>query len=225
MNDLAIVIFSCDNNEELWPVWYHCVNKYWSNHPNIYLLTETKSSDLFKTISCPYELNKWTVRIRESLNIIKEKKIIFICDDCFIKEPVNIDKLNKCIEILDKEESLASINFELAFDPNDKDTIYDGFKEKTKESLFILSLLSGIWKKKALIDILSVKDIDPWTLEDDQNTLNYKFYQTDKEKVISWFRDEPYSFAALYRGKWNKDIIDFLNKENISIDLDKKGFY
>ena len=225
MNDLAIVIFSCDNNEELWPVWYHCVNKYWSNHPNIYLLTETKSSDLFKTISCPYELDKWTVRIRESLNIIKEKKIIFICDDCFIKEPVNIDKLNRCIEILDKEENLASINFELAFDPNDKDTIYDGFKEKTKESAFILSLLSGIWKKKALIDILSVKDIDPWTLEDDQNTLNYKFYQTDKEKVISWFRDEPYSFAALYRGKWNKDIIDFLNKENISIDLDKKGFY
>ncbi len=225
MNDLAIVIFSCDNNEELWPIWYHCINKYWKDHPNIYLLTETKSSDLFKTISCPYSLDKWTVRIRESLNIMKEQKIIFICDDCFIKENVNIDKLNKCIEILDKEKDLASINFELSFDQNDKDTKYDGFKEKTKESLFILSLLCGIWKKKALIDILSIKDTNPWILEDEQNTLDYKYYQLDKEKVISWFRDGPYEFAALYRGKWSKDIIDFLKKENLEIDLNKKGFY
>ena len=145
MNDLAIVIFSCDKNEELWPICHHFINKYWPNHPNIYLLTESVKSPLFNTISIPYELDKWTIRIRESLKTIKENKVIFICDDCFINDTVNINKLEECMNILDKEEDLANINFELAFDQNDKDTIYYGYKEKTEQSLFILSLLCGIW--------------------------------------------------------------------------------
>ena len=100
MNDLAIVIFSCDKNEELWPICHHFINKYWPNHPNIYLLTESVKSPLFNTISIPYELDKWTIRIRESLKTIKENKVIFICDDCFINDTVNINKLEECMNIL-----------------------------------------------------------------------------------------------------------------------------
>ena len=86
MNDLAIVIFSCDKNEELWPICHHFINKYWPNHPNIYLLTESVKSPLFNTISIPYELDKWTIRIRESLKTIKEKKVINIYNNYIIKK-------------------------------------------------------------------------------------------------------------------------------------------
>lgn len=224
MNDLAIVIFSCDKNEELWPIFRTLLNKYWPNHPKAYLLTETKSSSLFGTIVYNYDLQYWTLRIRECLKLIDKTKVIFICDDVFLNAPVNIKKLNKCIELLDNNPNLASINFEMFYDPKDIDTKYYGFRQKTPNSLFVLSFLCGIWNKDKLIDLLSVKVCDPWTLEDDQNYKDYDYYIVSEEKVLSWFRDGPYEMGALYRGKWNKDVVKFLEEENIKVDFDKKGF-
>lgn len=83
MDNLAVVIFSCDKNEELWPIFNKCLNKYWKNHPKVYLLTETMQYPYFETINYNYDINHWSTRIRHSLNDILEDNIIFICDDCF----------------------------------------------------------------------------------------------------------------------------------------------
>ena len=58
MDDLAIVIFSCDKNEELWPIFYKCLNKYWANHPKAYLLTETIPCSLFETINYDFDVEE-----------------------------------------------------------------------------------------------------------------------------------------------------------------------
>ena len=78
MNDLAVVCYSCDKNEEVWPIYKKCIDKYWPNHPNIYLLNETKKCDYMNTICYDYDLDHWTIRIRKSLEQIKEeeKKIL-----------------------------------------------------------------------------------------------------------------------------------------------------
>ena len=224
MNDLAIVVFSCDKNEELWPVIRTLLDKYWTDHPKAYLLTETKSSPLFETIVYNYELQYWTLRIRECLKLIDASKVLFICDDVFLNAPVNMEKLNKCIELLNNNSNLASINLETFYDQNDVNTIYPGFRKKTPNSLFVLSFLCGIWDKDKLIDLLSDKICDPWTLEDDQNYKDYDYYIVTDDKVLSWFRDGPYEMGAIYRGKWNKDVVEFLEKENIKVDFSKRGF-
>ncbi len=51
MDDLSIVVFSSDVNEELWPIFHYYLNKYWPNHPRAYLLTESKHSSDFITSS------------------------------------------------------------------------------------------------------------------------------------------------------------------------------
>ena len=222
MDDLAIVCFSCDKNEEVWPTFKILLDRYWENHPKTYLLTETLNSPLMETINYDYPLNKWTKRIYKSLKDIKENKIIFICDDCFLDNYVNIEKLKKCLEIL--KDNVAYINLELSFDQNDGICEYEGFKKKMPNSSFKLSLLCGLWDKYKLMDILSVNECSPWALEADQIINGYDVYQVDKVKVLSWFRDGPKQCGAKYAGKWALELPEFLKKENITMNLEKKGF-
>ncbi len=222
MNDLAIVCFSCDKNDEVWPTFMTCLDKYFPNHPKTYLFTETKYSPLMITINHNYDLNHWTTRIYKSLEDIPESKIIFICDDCFLDNYVNLEKLKKCYDIV--KDNVAYVNLELSFDPNDADCEYPGFKKKTPWSSFRLSLLCGLWDKSKLMDILSTKDCNPWILEGEQIIKNYDVYQVADEKALSWFRDGPKQCGAKYSGKWALELPEFLKKEGIVMDLEKKGF-
>ena len=224
MDDLAIVCFSCDLNDEVWPTFMTCLNKYWPNHPTTYLFTESLNSPLMKTINHDLELDKWTTRMYLSLQDIAEEKILFICDDCFLDNYVNLKKFRECYDLLDKDDNIAYINLELSFDPNDLDCDYIGFKKKGPDSSFKLSLLCGLWDKKKLMNILNLMESNPWKLEATQNILQYDVYQVDKEKALSWFRDGPKQCGAKYSGRWAKTLPAFLEKEGIEMDLLKKGF-
>ena len=128
MEDFAIVIFSCDKNDDLWPIFNHCLNKYWKDHPTTYMFTETKKCDYFKTINYNYPLNKWSLRMRKSLNDVKEKKVLFICDDIFIKGKINHKKLKEALELL--KDDIACIQFELSVSKYDVKTEHKGFRRK-----------------------------------------------------------------------------------------------
>ena len=190
MNDLAIVCFTCDNNEELWPTFYTCLEKYWPNHPQVYLLTETLNYPNMKTINYNYDLDHWTTRIYKSLEEIKENNILFICDDCFLNAPVNIEKLEQALLLL--KENVACINLELSFLEEDEDSPFEGFKFKPVGAPCRLSFLCGLWNREKLINILNKKSCSPWELEDSQNTEGYDIYQVSDIKILSWFRDGPY---------------------------------
>ena len=223
MDDFGIVVFSCDKNEEVWPVFKHCLDKYWKHHPNTYLLTETKRSKDINTICKNYELNKWTRRIRESLAEIPEKNVLFICDDCFLNQPVNIIKLNQSIDLLN-HDNVACVQYEVSGDPYDIDCEYLGFKKKTPQSRYVVSFLCGIWEKDKLIDVLEGES-NPWDLEWRQVSKGYDYYQVANSKVLSWYRDGLGDNAALRQGKWMPGIKDFLGEENLVVDLSKKGIW
>ena len=219
LEDFAIVVFSCDKNDDVWPVFYRCLNKYWPDHPKTYLLNETKKYSNFD-----YDLDHWTKRIRESLEMIPYSKILFICDDCFLNAPVNVDKLQDGLKLLDRKNA-ACVNLEILYDYTDIETGIKGFKKKTTgKRNFLLNLLCGLWNKDVLIDILSYKDCNPWLVEKEQNHKGYDYYQTVYDKVLSWFRDTPGLGASIRFGKWSHDVECFAKQENIIIDFSKKGF-
>ena len=224
MDDLSIVVFSTDNNEELWPIFHHYLEKYWPNHPRTYLLTESKHSSLFITIGINIPFERWSARIREALKIIPDSRVLFISDDCFLNTIVNISKLDRSCNILN-DEMVANINFELSSEISDKDSNFLGFKIKDKSSSNRLSFLCGIWNRHALIDILSEKDATPWDLENMQDMKNYTSYVVSDEKILSWFNDVPNGSGACVRGKWIKEVQNFLIQDGLQVDFSKKGFY
>ena len=41
MTQIKILVASCDKNEDLFAPFKYCIEKYWSNHPEIIYSTET----------------------------------------------------------------------------------------------------------------------------------------------------------------------------------------
>ena len=131
-------------------------------------------------------------------------------------------KLKRSIEIIDT--GVAGINFELSVDPNDAETRYKGFKDKTINSQYKISFLCGIWDKNKLGELL-FRETDPWDLESAQDTRGLKFMQVSDEKIISWFNDQLYGCGAVRQGYWNDYVEDFFRKELMTMDFSKRGYF
>ena len=218
---MIILVLSCDKNEDIFEPFYKCMEKYWVNHPKIIYATETIRNPYYETICINEPLEKWTKRIRQTLDKINEDKILLMIDDCFIRNYVDTERVKYAESIL--KGNIALINFEKSFDSNDIDTIFNGFKKRNHPSEYELSLLCGMWQKSALKQILK-EDSDPWQVEYKQNTCNYTYLINSGDYIIDfgYYYMQP---ANLLKGKWCKEIIPFFEKEGIVIDYEKRGFY
>ena len=217
---MVILVLSCDKNEDIFYPFYHCMEKYWKNHPEVIYATETIKNPFYKTISFNEPLEKWTKRIRKTLKEIKDEKILLINDDCFITEQVNLKRIKYLEENL--RGNIAAINMETSWDQKDEDTNLTDIKKRTRGSSYELSLLCGLWQKNKLLKVLE-KDSNPWEVEYKQETKGFDYYINGKKSPISW-GSKPFLPMGLVKGKWTRNIISFFEKEGIKIDYEKRGF-
>lgn len=217
---MKILVCSCDKNEDIFYIFYHCMEKYWKNHPEIIYATESIKNPYYKTISYNIPLENWTTRIRKTLEEINDDKILLMIDDCFIRN--NVDE--KRIEyIKDKlTGNIAMFNFEKSFDVNDEKTDIEGFKKRKHGSSYEVSLLCGLWQKEKLIKILE-RNTNPWEIELKQKNYGFDFYINSEDYIIDWGY-KTFKPAGLFKGKWCKEVVPFLEKEGIKIDYEKRGF-
>lgn len=217
---MKILVLSCDKNIDIFEAFHHCIEKYYKDHPEIIYATESKTNPYYKTICKNYPLNKWSRRIRETLKEINDSEILLMIDDIFIREKVD----SKRIEYLRKKlkGNIAMFNFEKSFDSNDKESDIDGFKLRPKGSAYELSLMCGLWDKDKLIDILE-KDSDPWSIEYRQDTKGYDYYINSGNYIINWGY-ETWKPVGLFKGKWCRKTVEFLENEGIEMDYEKRGF-
>ena len=211
---MKILVLSCDKNEDLWYPFHHCIEKYWKNHPEIIYATETLQNPYYKTISKNYPLEIWTKRIRETLNEIDDDIILTIIDDEFIRNPVDIERIEYLKDKI--KDNIAAFYFEKSFDENDIETDIEGMKRRHHGSS------CGIWQKDKLINILS-RDSDPWDVEIHQDNKGYDFYINSGDYIIDWGYI-TWIPTGVFKGKWCKNVIPFFEKEGVEIDYEKRGF-
>lgn len=219
---MVIVVFSCDKNNDLWEPFYHCMEKYYPNHPKIIYKTEQIDNPYYETISKNYPMSEWTKGIRKTLDEIDDDLILFMADDMFIRKPVDKKRIDYTVEMIKQLPNAACFNYEKSFDSTDLTTNIEGFKKRNKGSLYEVSLMCGLWKKEALSKILSV-DCSPWDIECNNNGYGYEFYINSEDFIIDWGY-ETWKHAGIKQGKWCREAKDFFDKEGIKIDYEKRGF-
>lgn len=217
---MVIVVSSCDKNEDIFYAFYHCMEKYWKEHPEIIYVTETVKNPYYKTINKNYPIELWTKRMREALEEIEDKHVLLMADDLFIREKVDTKRLKEADKLV--KDNVALVNLEKCFNENDKE-VAPGFKMRTKGSAYELSLMCGIWDREKLIHVLE-KDIDCWSIEYGQDTKGYDYLINGGDFIIN-FGYEYMKHCGLKKGKWCREVIPFFEKENIDIDYMKRGFY
>jgi len=217
---MKILVLSCDNNEDLWEPFHHCIEKYWPEHPEVIYSTETKANPYYKTICVNYSLNNWSNRIKSTLSVINDNKILIMVDDVFIRQKVDTDRIDYILPKL--KDNIACFNFEKSFDKNDIITDIKDFKLRNHGAPYEVSIMCGLWDKNKLIDILG-DNRTPWDVELKPITYNYDFYTNSGDYIMYWGYKYG-NWAGIKRGKWCKEVVPFFEKENIKVDYTKRGF-
>ena len=217
---MVIVVCSCDKDKDLFYPFYHCMEKYYTNHPKIIYVTETIKNPYYETICKNYPLEQWTRRIRETLQEIPDNEILLMIDDIFIRRPVDNKRIDYARANL--KGNIACFNFEKVFNPNDKESGLNGWKIRQKGSEYELSIMCGLWDKEKLIHILE-KDSDPWSVEYNKDTKGYDYLINSEDYIIDWGY-KTFNPVGVCKGKWAREIVDFFKKEGIKIDYEKRGF-
>ena len=218
---MKIVVFSCDSCVDTFDAFHHCIEKYYPNHPEVIYITETIKNPYYKTICKNYPVELWSKKIREALKEIDDNKILLMTDDNFIRQPVDIERINYVEDNL--KGNIAMFNFEKSFDINDKECEYIGFKKKNLDGIAVNSIMCGMWQKDKLINVLNIT-CKPWEIERLNIAFDYDYYINSGDFII----DIGYKFQqpfAITKGKWAREVVPFLEKEGIKINYEKRGFY
>jgi hypothetical protein len=215
-NDVSILVLSCDKYEVCWDPFFKLKEKYWKCDYPVYIATETKDCVRAKALKFT---GSWTSRIRRSLEQIPTKYVIIMCEDFFIRRPVDQKRIDYCVDHFDQDT--ATFSFETPYAqtlPSDK----TGFKLKPNRSPYLMSCQPSIWNRRILIEFLS-KDMTPWEWEMQRISSPYKFYiNSDKLIIDVGYNDEQgrHRLYGVVKGEWYlRDVEPLFKKEGINVDL------
>ena len=218
---MTIIVLSCSKNEETFAPFRHCLEKYYPNHPEVIYFTDGIVNPYYKTIVVPHDLEHWTTGLREFLSQIDDEQVLLMIDDCFIRKPVDEERIKKASKLL--KGNIACMNFELTFDVTDEFTDYKGWFKRQKGSMFEVSLMCGLWNRHKLMKVIE-RDCDPWTIELEQDSCGFEYWINADDFIIDWgYR--TFKPCGIVKGKWTKECKEFFDKEGLIVDYSKKGFY
>lgn len=217
---MKILVASCDKNKDLFEPFHHCLEKYWPNHPEVIYSTETIKNPYYKTICKNYSIEKWTTRIKETAREIDDRYILLMCDDIFLIDYVDDFKVNSLIKYFDK--NTASINLHKSGDPNNI-KIDELVSERSEKGNYKTSVMCSLWKKWKLLKVFNW-DADPWKFETANIHRGYRYLSVN-DLILKWGYNWKGDIFGVYRGKWVKKTVNFLNKEGLNIDYSKRGYY
>ena len=213
----SVLVMSCDGYSDLWEPFFKLFNKYWDCPYTVYLGTENKNyTNALKSTGL------WTKRLRENLEKIDTKYVIFMLDDFFLRKQVDNKRIEAIIEQF--KDDIAVFNLEMGYDKTDSFCLLEGFKTRSKRANYLCSCQPSIWDREKLLGYLQ-KDMTPWQWETQMLQTEWKHYINYGELIFDigyYLHRKPW---GIVQGKWARECVDLFKKENIEVDYEKRGFY
>lgn len=207
----SILVLSCDKYEACWKPFIKLLNKYYPNHPEVYLSTETKDFKDMKVINTNSDI--WSVRFKEALKKIPTDYVLILLDDFFIRKPVDEDRIKYCL--IQMNDDIAVFNFEkkyrLCFKSNIK-----GFERQLNNQVYLCSCQPSLWNKRALIELLE-KEKNAWEWETTKIDSKYLFYINNSEDIIDIGYNHTLNWG-ISRGELTEECKEFLKKEGLELE-------
>ena len=214
MNNIAVVISSCDKYSFIWEAYKTIFQKYWSDCPYpIYFITNNMDAPFGQTIRVG-DLD-WASGVIKALNKVKEKTIVWLLEDYWFTNMVNTLDLNKLCTFINTTEC---DHIRLYVSNQSKQIPRQKFTEDldllNKEEDYRCSLNAGLWKKNILLNLIESGN-NIWDSEHIMtNKSRSKLFCTVKEmKYIIYNIDNN----MIEQGKITKAGYEYLQREGISI--------
>jgi hypothetical protein len=227
MEDLAVVVQTCDQYNDLWEPFYTLYDRYWPDCPfGIYHVTESRPFRRGKVNTILTGQDKeWSERLLFALDRIETRYILLLLDDYFLLKKVSNKKMTECVAILNKNPKSAYLRIFPVPGP-DEDHLSDSkIGIVRKDSPYSISTQATIWRKEILRSLLlpgeSVWDFElkgsKRGIHVDSDFLSLKIAHRNKAET----GDYPFTYlcTAVYKGKWMREAIALCRREKIPLDL------
>lgn len=230
LQDLSIVIASCDKYSGLWSPFFSLLFKYWpslidnnkDNETPIFLIANKRKFDhpRVQYVLFPNEIS-WSDNIVEALSKVQTKYVLYLQEDYFLTRHVNEELLAKMLNYI-KEHNVAYLEIS-AFNnkvQSTKSPIIDkdiaNLAEFTKHSSYRTSLQAGIWDKEALI----------WLIKSGETAVDFELAGSKRsegmQRLFLAYLDvdkEPIQYInAVIGGLLLQSAVDYVHSQGIAFD-------
>ena len=166
---LTVLVNTCDKYEFLWEDFKKLFDK---NFPeelglDVYLLSQTKESPLFKKCLTPGPI-EFSNAVEYALNKIDTPYVLWLQDDYFLTDKLTVEEMQRYIDIcgrykMDRLGICEECGYYNTFNiPYERDL----FKFHD-QSDYTISLQASIFRKDWLLNVIKGKSWSPWQLEID----------------------------------------------------------
>ena len=221
MDDISVIVHTCDKYNFCWDGWYYYFNKYWNyNLPwKIYFLNETKDINYKNTNQIKSGPGEWSDRLKVGLGKIHSKYIFYLQEDVWLQKKVDFDLFLKLYEIVVKY-NINALRIVNKTDPNyyklNNTSIFNGEISKFKNnSKYLVSHQPSIINKDFLIKTL-IPNESPWDNEingtnrlQNEQIIKYKWglfkYSGIPDHKIYLFLINNWYSAVVRQGSFTED--------------------
>ena len=214
MQNLKILVMSCDKYEDCWAPYLECLHKFWEDCPYAAVLcTEHLESNLFsKTILCD---GMWSKRVLTACDQLESEFVLFTLDDFWLSRPVNTKRFDACMKLMCEIEDVGVVYLDAQSSKTYSD--YYGFQDIPFGTPYRVSAGPAIWRVSFLKSILKEEE-SAWDFE---RIGSFREEGSRKHAVQTedriWAR--VCTMGAIERGRWERSLTDFVQQNHISADL------
>ena len=230
LQDLSIVIASCDKYSGLWSPFFSLLFKYWpslidnnkENEIPIFLIANNRKFDhpIVQHVLFPNEIS-WSDNIVDALSQVQTKYVLYLQEDYFLTRQVNEELLAKMLNYI-KEHHVAYLEIS-AFNSkvqSTKSPIIDkdiaNLAEFTKHSSYRTSLQAGIWDKEALI----------WLIKSGETAVDFELAGSKRSEGMQRLflahvevdKDPIQYINAVIGGLLLQSAVDYVHSQGIEFD-------
>ena len=214
MDNLCIIVTTCDKYSDLWINNINLFDKYWETHPKIYLISD-KESNLMNNANCCFRnfSGDFSLRLLKALKEIDSEYVFLTLDDYLLCNFVDAKRIEVIIDEMDKKR-ISYIRFF-------KRMKTKGWLSKDKKihllpltsEAYEVNLYPSIWRKTDLINLIS-KEENIWKFEVRMTR------RCRENKLLCGWTDNKNCFDfvdTIRKGKYLRKAYRFLKKEKLYI--------
>lgn len=231
--EYTVLVNSCDSYSDLWEPFFKLLRLHWPdvNENRIMLNTETKmysidGIDLQRPHLTEEDVTTWSKRFKACLNQIDTKYVVILLDDFFLEEDVDTQRLNKCIEAMERDDSVRCFTFVPTLWPNKDDGAFENFELRGRKAPYLLNLQAGLWRTEELKSLVRENET-PWEFEEWGTHRAAKAggkYYVAKEGCPQVFTYNWKPGGAVHRGKWTTGVDELLKEIDVDMDFSIRGW-
>ena len=215
INQLSILVMSCDLYADAWPVFFECFQKYWMDCPYpVYLGSNQKhfNHPNVHTVMVGPDMN-WAHSAQKMVEAIDSEYVLIFLEDFFLTRPVDSQQVATLFRALVDLDG-AYLRLKPFPRPDHIVSAYPDLGLIEPGAPYRVALQAAIWKKQVFLRLLKPGET-PWQMEL-RGTVRSEGLP---EAFYSVWKSAIHYQAGITLGKWTPSALRLLQRHNITPDL------